>query len=75
VGSSHVSPGLPAPWLKYVQPVPAAPTQSGDLVRRRRVMMGARSRLLPLQIKPIVRPALDQRDPVGQASSAMECNK
>lgn len=42
---------------------------SSDLVRRRRMTMGARSRLCPLQIKPLVCPALEWRGPGGRASS------
>lgn len=36
---------------------------------------GARSRLLPLQIKPFIHPVPEQRDPGGRASSAVERNK
>lgn len=48
---------------------------SSDLARRRRMTMGARSRLSPLQIKPLVCPALEWRGPGGRASSAVEYNE
>lgn len=69
--------GFPATHLKYAQLVHAAPPQPSDLVRRR--MAGASSRLLPLQIKPLVHPTalsrahMSQRLGSGSRASELSC--
>lgn len=69
--------GFPATHLKYAQLVHAAPPQPSDLVRRR--MAGASSRLLLLQIKPLIRPTalsraqMSQRLGCGSRASELSC--